>query len=230
VTTEPFVVIFLIFAVVVWSWRQVWRVVRRYRPRIRLGDWMTGTVYIFWDRSMPEESRIVKVGVTQRRDVNKRLEEVRDTMGGDPVCIWKMDHVPYPFAVEFAAHQFLDEYRVLWLKGSRRGTEWFYAVGDRGMARVIGAVEKAARRVRKVAKTRKRWSDKADMYISVWKLSEIGVSRTYPFRQISARVERGPSMGGNVPNKNKHAGASKPTLPLSRTSNGISRRSRYAKR
>jgi hypothetical protein len=229
-TTEQLVTIFLTFCVVVWLWRQVWRVVRRYRPRIRLGDWMTGTVYIFWDRSMPNESRIVKVGVTQRRDINKRLTEVRDTMGGDPVCIWKMDHVPYPYAVEFSAHQFLDRYRVLWLKGSTRGTEWFYAVGDKGMARVIGAVEKAARRVRKIAKAKKRWSDKADMWISVWKLTEWGVSRSYPFRQVSVRVEREPSRGGSVPNKNKQVRGSKPTPPTSRTSQRVSRASQPSSR
>lgn len=229
-TAEQLVMIFLIFSVVVWLWRQVWRVVRRFRPRIRLGDYMTGTVYIFWDRSMPEESRIVKVGVTQRRDINQRLGEVRDTMGCDPVCIWKMDHVPYPFAVEFAAHQFLVRYRVLWLKGSRRGTEWFYAVGDRGMARVIGAVEKAARRVRKVAKAKKRWGDKADMYISVWKLTEWGVSRTHPFRQVPARVERNKPPGGSVQNRHTQERDSKPTPSLARTSKRISRQSRYAKR
>lgn len=214
---DQLVMIFLMFSIVVWLWRQVWRVVRRFRPRIRLGDWMTGTVYIFWDRSLPDESRIVKVGVTQRRDISKRLEEVRCTMGGDPVCIWKMDHVPYPYAVEYAAHQFLDSYRVVWLKGSTRGMEWFYAVGDGGMARVIGAVEKAARRVRKVAKSRKRWSDKADMYISIWQLADRTVSRTYPFRQNSSRVERKPSAGGNAPKANKATRTGKLTSPTSRT-------------
>lgn len=229
-TAEQLVMIFLMFSVVVWLRRWVWRVVRRFRPRIRLGgDWMTGTVYIFWDRSLPDESRIVKVGVTQRRDINKRLEEVRCTMGGDPVCIWRMDHVPYPYAVEFAAHQILDKYRVLWLRGSTRGTEWFYAVGDLGMERVIGAVEKAARRVRKVAKAKKRWSDKADMYISIWKLADRQVPRTYPFRQISARVERGQSAGGDANKTNKTTKASILTPPK-RTSVRPVKSARYARR
>jgi hypothetical protein len=216
-TTEQLVLIFFMFSVVVWLWRQAWRVVRRYRPRIRLGDYMTGTVYIFWDRSLPEDSRIVKVGVTQRRDINKRLAEVRDTMGGDPVCIWKMDHVPYPYAVEFAAHQFLDRYRVLWLKGSTRGTEWFYAVGDNGMARVTRAIEKAALRVRKSARAKKRWGDKADMWISVWKLTDWGVSRTYPFRPVSVPAEREQSAGGDVRNNKKTTKTRKLPSPTTRT-------------
>lgn len=195
---EQAIVCFALLSVAVWLFRQVRGWVRRRWPHVSLGDAMSGSVYIMWDRSFPDLNRtIIKIGVSRRRDIRERVEEVRDCMGGDPVCIWKMDHVPFPFAVEFVAHQYLSHWRVRWPKGSRRGREWFWVRGEAGMARARKAIEKACRRVRKAALARKRWSAKSDMYISIWSLSEGRVSRTYPFRPLSPQVETIKKPGGN---------------------------------
>jgi T5orf172 domain-containing protein len=213
------VVIFVMFCAVVWLARQGWRVAGRFWPSVRIDFWdyMTGTVYIARDRSLDVqgEIRVIKIGVTRRRDVRVRMIEIARDMGGDPVCIWKIDHVPFPKAVEFVSHRLLERYRIVWPRGSRRGTEWFHAVGNDGLERAISAVGKACRRVRRKAKARKRWSDKADSYISVWRLSERGISRTYPFRTHSAPVEGSRSQGGKrvKPPTTKTRTATSPTRP-----------------
>ena len=194
--------VFALFSLVIWLGRLVWRVVRRFRPRVTLGDAMTGTVYILWDRSLSDVG-VIKIGVTRRRDITVRIEEIRRDMGGDPVCIWKLDHVPFPASVEFVAHRFMARWRVTWVRGSRRGTEWFYAKGEKGIGRAIAAVEKAARRVRRIARKKKRWPTQADGYISVWTMSEGKISRTYPFRSGSFRMKQGKSPGGGGSNKAK---------------------------
>lgn len=202
---------FFIFSVVVYLGRLVWRQVRRRWPYIRLGKWMTGTVYIAKDRSIPEDRGIVKIGVTQERDVRVRMDGIRNTMGGDPACIWKLDNMPFPYAVEFAAHRYMEKHRVIWVRGSTRGREWFHAAGDKGIARAIAAVEKAARRVRRISMAKKRWSAKADRWISVWKLTNGKPSRTYPFSYVSERAEQGRVSGG-APQK-KTQTTKKPTPP-----------------
>lgn len=187
-TLDGLAVSFALFSAAVWLCRRIWTWARSRWPRIDLKDAMSGSVYIFWDRSFLDPNRtIIKIGVSRRRNIEKRLEEVRKCMGGDPVCIWKMDHVPFPFAVEFAAHQYMSRWRVRWRKGSRRGREWFWVTGDEGMARAMAAVERACRRVRRTAIARKRWSATADTSISIWRLSGGRVFRSYPFRQACRR-------------------------------------------
>ncbi len=218
--TQQLSVLLLIFAVVVWLCRRFGRYYRRWRPRISLGKQMTGTVYLAWDRSLSKSpldpNSIIKIGVTQHRDVSVRMEGIRKSMGGDPVCIWKMDHVPYPYAVEFAAHQLMEKYRAYWLRGSTRGREWFHSDGRAGLDLAIAAITKACALVRAKARRRRRWSDKADSYISVWDSTKGRDARSYPYRTVSDRVEREQSRGGNKTKKAQARPSTPPARPGSR--------------
>jgi hypothetical protein len=156
------------------------RIFRFYRPRITLGDYMRGTVYIFLDRSL--RGTVIKIGMTQRKRVEIRMEEVMRDMGGDLILVYKVMHVPFPFAVECAAHQLMARRRIRWGRGSRRGTEWFKVGGDRGITGAIVAVEKAARLVRTLALRKKRWPAKADTSVSSWRYSGGKVFRYTLFR------------------------------------------------
>lgn len=165
---------FLVFAagIVVALVRVAFRIFRRYRPKVRLGDFMIGTVYIMLDKSFLKKKRpewVIKIGMTQRKNVEDRKIEVMRDMGGDLDVIYALKHVPFPLAVEFVAHQFMSRYRIYWPRGSTRGKEWFKLDGEKGIARAVATVEKAARRVRKVAKSRRRWPTKADIRVSGWR-------------------------------------------------------------
>ena len=163
---------FLVFAagIVVALGRVAFRIFRRYRPKVRLGDFMIGTVYIMLDKSFLNKRRpewVIKIGMTQRKNVEERKIEVMRDMGGDLDVIYALKHVPFPLAVEFVAHQFMSRSRIYWPRGSTRGREWFKLDGERGVARAVASVEKAARRVRRVARGRRRWPAKADMRVLV---------------------------------------------------------------
>ena len=165
---------FLVFAlgIVIAFGRVAFRVFRRHLPKVRLGDFMLGTIYIFLDKSFLRKRRpewVIKIGMTQRKNVEVRKFEVMRDMGGDLDTIYTLKHVPFPLAVEFVAHQFMRRSRIRWPRGSTRGTEWFKLDGETGIARAVACVEKAARRVRKVARSRRRWPAKADLRISAWR-------------------------------------------------------------
>lgn len=139
-------------------------------PRIFIGKWAMGSVYIFRDKSCPG---IVKIGMTGGRATVKRKREVSRDMadGGKLAQIYAIDHIPFPKAVESVAHQIMIRRRVRWPSGSKRGREWFHAKGERGELRAIKAVEKAAGLVRISAKKKQRWPAWADAQIAVWRLS-----------------------------------------------------------
>lgn len=158
----------------------LWRWVRVPAPRVFIGKWGMGSVYIFRDKSRPG---IVKIGMTGGRATVKRKREVSRDMaeGGELAQIYAIDHIPFPRAVESVAHQIMIRRRVRWPAGSKRGREWFHARGERGELRAIRAVEKAAGLVRISAKKKQRWPAWADAQIAVWRLSGRTVTRYRPF-------------------------------------------------
>jgi hypothetical protein len=167
------VVLFLAFAVLVTLGQRCWRLYRRYRPRIKLGTFMRGSVYILLDRSLKIKGRIViKIGMTQRKRVEVRMEEVMRDMGGDLAIVYTLKHVPFPLAVEYVAHQFMAAKRIRWNRGSTRGREWFSVNGEKGLAAAISRVERAARMVRRSALRRKRWPVTADKTIAAFRYIE----------------------------------------------------------
>jgi hypothetical protein len=167
------VVLFLVFAVLVTLGRRCWRLYRRYRPRISLGTFMRGTVYIFLDHSLTIKGKtVIKIGRTQRKRAEVRMEEVMRDMGGNLTIAYTLKHVPFPSAVEYVAHQLMDAKRIRWKRGSTRGREWFSVDGEKGLAAAIARVERAARMVRRSALRRKRWPVTADKTIKALRYIE----------------------------------------------------------
>jgi hypothetical protein len=172
-TGELMALMALAFGVLGTFVRWVLPIYRRYRPRIKLGGYMVGTVYIMFDKTFPGiveddvvKGGVIKIGYTQRSDVEVRMIEVMRDMGGDLEVVYKLAHVPFPKAVEFAAHQLMAGYRIYWKRNSRRrGREWFRVDRDDGIQIAIAAIEKAARLVRRASKSKKRWPAKADMRV-----------------------------------------------------------------
>lgn len=142
---------------------------RRRIPPVRLGRFALGSVYAFQDR---KDTTLIKIGITGRLCMTRKAEVSRTMADGhDLRQIYALDNMPFPRAVEKLAHAFLWRSRVRWPKGSCRGVEWFRLSDDEGIARAIAAVERAARIVRARARKKKRWPEKADAGVSVWRLA-----------------------------------------------------------
>jgi hypothetical protein len=148
----------------------------RLRRHPWLGKFLLGSVYVFRDKGYPG---IVKIGMTGQL-CRKRKGQVSRTMadGAALAQVYALDHVPFPRAVERLAHRTLKRHRVRWPKGSKRGIEWFYVPDGRALEKVIGAIERAAHRVRTAARKKGRWPVWADARVSVWRL-EGGKVRRY---------------------------------------------------
>ena len=145
------------------------------RRSFGLGKFLLGSVYVFRDKGYPG---IVKIGMTAQL-CRKRKGQVSRTMadGAELAQVYALDHVPFPRAVERLAHRTMARHRVRWPKGSRRGVEWFHAPDGQAVEKVIGAIERAAHRVRTAARKKGRWPTWADARVSVWRFEDGKVRR-----------------------------------------------------
>ena len=116
-----------------------------------------GSVYLAHCWEIPD---MVKVGVTERTTITKRMKELSSKMTGYPVKLYfAIDYIPFSWATEQEAHRLLWKKRIVFPKGHKMGTEWKVCRSDEELQEIVDAITQAAFNVRFYAISNGCWPE-----------------------------------------------------------------------